>query len=83
VELEPQYPAGRNDLLATLAENGISARAGIMAAHRQPAYAGHVHGDLSVTERLTDNTLILPVFHVMTEREQDDVVAVLRKTAGV
>ena len=41
-----------------------------MAAHRQPAYAGHPHGDLPVTERLTDNTLILPLFHTMTEQEQ-------------
>ena len=38
----------------------ISARRGIMAAHRQPAYADHAHGPLAVTERLTDDTLILP-----------------------
>ena len=47
---------------------------GIMAAHRQPAYAGHPHADLPVTERLTDSTLILPVFHHMGEQEQDTVV---------
>ena len=41
-----------------------------MAAHRQPAYADHPHVDLPVTERLTDNTLILPLFHTMTEDEQ-------------
>ena len=45
-----------------------------MAAHRQPAYAGHPHGPLPVTEALTDNTLILPVFHQMTETEQDRVI---------
>ena len=57
---------------------GVSARRGIMAAHRQPAYAGHPHGDLAVTERLTDNTLILPLFHTMTEQEQQVVVDVIR-----
>jgi len=78
VEVEPEFGLTRNDLLAHLGEHGISARAGIMAAHRQPAYAGHPHGDLSVTERLTDTTLILPVFHAMTEDEQDAVAAALR-----
>ena len=31
-----------------------------MAAHREPAYADHPRVGLPVTERLTDNTLILP-----------------------
>ena len=81
VEVDGRYGLGRNELLAHLAEHGVSARAGIMAAHRQPAYAGHRHGDLSVTERLTDNTLILPVFHAMTREEQDTVVAALHAAA--
>jgi dTDP-4-amino-4,6-dideoxygalactose transaminase len=83
VEVDARYPLTRNELLAALAEQGVSARAGIMAAHRQPAYAGHPHGDLSVTERLTDNTLILPLFHSMTEQEQETVVAVIRRAAGL
>ena len=51
-----------------------------MAAHRQPAYAGRDTGDspLPVTERLTDHTLILPLFHQMTDSDQDRVVDVLR-----
>jgi dTDP-4-amino-4,6-dideoxygalactose transaminase len=81
IEVGSEFPLGRNDLLAHLAAHGVSARAGIMAAHRQPAYAGHPHGDLSVTERLTDNTLILPLFHTMTEAEQDAVVAALLAAA--
>ena len=83
VEVGADYPLGRDDLLATLANEGVSARAGIMAAHRQPAYAGHPHGDLSVTERLTDNTLILPLFHDLTEAEQQTVVGVVRRAAGL
>jgi dTDP-4-amino-4,6-dideoxygalactose transaminase len=80
VEVEPEFPLTRNALLAHLAERGISARAGIMAAHRQPAYAGHRHGDLPVTERLTDRTLILPLFHQMTGQEQGAVVSALQTT---
>lgn len=83
VELDSDYPLSRGELLTALAEGGISARAGIMAAHRQPAYSGHRHGDLSVTERLTDHTLILPLFHTMSERDQEAVVDVIRRAAGL
>lgn len=81
VEVEQAYPLDREQLLRALGEADISARRGIMAAHREPAYARDDVG-LPVTERLTDNTLILPVFHQMTSDEQDRVVAVLRE-AGV
>jgi dTDP-4-amino-4,6-dideoxygalactose transaminase len=81
VELDAAFPMRRNDLLAHLAENGVSARAGIMAAHRQPAYDGHPHGDLAVTDRLTRNSLILPLFHTMTTDQQDVVVSAIRAAA--
>lgn len=83
VEVNEDYPLSRNELLTALAGEGISARAGIMAAHRQPAYAGRRHGDLSVTDRLTERTLILPMFHTMTEAEQQRVVALIRRSAGL
>jgi dTDP-4-amino-4,6-dideoxygalactose transaminase len=54
-----------------------------MAAHRQPAYVDHPRIDLPVTERLTDNTLILPLFHTMTESEQDAVTQAVRRAAGL
>jgi perosamine synthetase len=37
---------------------------------------------LPVTERITRDSLILPLFHEMTEEQQDRVVAVLRAAAG-
>jgi dTDP-4-amino-4,6-dideoxygalactose transaminase len=83
VELGPEYPLSRNELLSALAADGISARAGIMAAHRQPAYADHPRVDLPVTERLTDNTLILPLFHTMGADDQDAVVGAIRRAAGL
>jgi len=62
--------------LEEFADAGISARPGIMAAHRQPAYRDRDTGtaSLDVTEWLTDNTLILPVYHQLTENEQDRVI---------
>ncbi len=77
VEVEDDYPVDREGLLTRLAEADISARRGIMASHRQPAYAD-VQVDLPVTERLTDRTLILPLFHQMSDSDQARVVEVLR-----
>lgn len=77
VEVTSPYPLNREELLALLADADISARRGIMAAHRQPAHADREVSDLPVTEHLTDNTLILPVHHELTEADQDRVIAVL------
>jgi dTDP-4-amino-4,6-dideoxygalactose transaminase len=77
VLLPDDAPVARDDLLRELAENGVSARRGIMAAHREPAYAGHPHGPLPVTDKLTTRSLILPLFHQLTQAEQDLVAAVV------
>ena len=84
VEVLPDFALGREELLERLAQDGISARRGIMAAHRQPAYAGRDTGgaDLSVTERLTDHTVILPVYHQLTGDEQSRVIQSILKAAG-
>ena len=81
VLLDQRYGRPRNEVLALLAEAGISARRGIMAAHLEPAYAGTAHGDLPVTERLTRDSLILPLFHELTEADQDRVAEALHKLA--
>ncbi|MFF9210723.1 MULTISPECIES: DegT/DnrJ/EryC1/StrS family aminotransferase [unclassified Streptomyces] len=82
VLLGPGFPVGRDGLLAALAAAGVSARRGIMAAHLEPAYAGHPHAPLPVTERISRDSLILPLFHTLTEAQQDRVVAVLREQAA-
>ena len=83
-EVLPDFALSREELLQRLAQDGISARRGIMAAHRQPAYAGRDTGraDLSVTERLTDHTVILPVYHQLTPDEQSRVIHSILKAAG-
>ena len=82
IEVLPRFPIDREGLLAHLAAHDISARRGIMAAHRQPAYKGRPAAPLPVTERLTDNTLILPVYHQMTADEQSRVIRAVREAAG-
>jgi perosamine synthetase len=81
VLLTEAYGTGRDELLALLAAQDVSARRGIMAAHLEPAYAGVAHAPLPVTERLTRDSLILPLHHRLTEDDQDRVVAVIAKHA--
>ncbi|WP_396230899.1 DegT/DnrJ/EryC1/StrS family aminotransferase, partial [Frankia sp. EI5c] len=82
VELTEAFPGTRNELLEHLLRDGISARRGIMAAHREPAYAGQGGADLPVTDRLTDRTVILPLFHEMTQDDVERVAASLHAAAA-
>ncbi|PRY32032.1 DegT/DnrJ/EryC1/StrS family aminotransferase [Pseudosporangium ferrugineum] len=79
VLLNPEYATGRDEVLAELAARGVSARRGIMAAHLEPAYAGVPHGPLPVTERLTRDSLILPLHHALTGDDQDHIAGILRE----
>lgn len=74
--LPDESAVGRDDLMRLLADAGISARRGIMAAHLEPAYADY-KPSLPITERLTQHSLILPLFHQMTPSEQEQVVSVV------
>jgi perosamine synthetase len=79
IELTDDFPVPRDEVLAALTAEGISPRRGIMAAHLEPAYAGREHAPLPVTERLTWQTLVLPLHHRLTAADQERVVGVLRR----
>ena len=83
VMLPDGFPVSRDDLMRMLADAGVSARRGIMAAHLEPAYAGVPCPPLPVTERITAGSIILPLFHELTEEEQDLVVSVIHAAAGI
>ncbi len=53
-----------------------------MASHAEPAYSDEPGPPLPVTERLSSSSLILPLFHDLTESEQDLIVSVIRAAAG-
>ncbi len=62
---------------------GIATRRGIMCAHREEAYASvsqPLH--LIESEKAQDKSILLPLFHQMTEVNQDRVVGVLRKACA-
>lgn len=83
VEVLPGCGTDRNKVLEALAGQEISARRGIMAAHLEPAYRNRDTGtaSLEVTERLSAGTLILPLFHEMTESEQSRVIDAVAASA--
>ena len=74
--LPEESPVSRDDLMRLLSDAGVSARRGIMAAHLEPAYAD-AKPFLPVTERLTERSLILPLFHQMTQAQQEHVASVV------
>ncbi|WP_426510433.1 DegT/DnrJ/EryC1/StrS family aminotransferase [Dactylosporangium sp. McL0621] len=83
VLLSPEFGVTRDQVLTELAAAGVSARRGIMASHLEPAYQDVVPpAGLPNTERLTRDSLILPLHHALTEDDQDHIVGVLRKLAG-
>lgn len=79
--LDQAWPMTRNETLQFLADHGVQARRGIMAAHLEPAYAEFAGLDLPNTRRITDNSVILPVFHTMTDEEIAQVVSAIREAS--
>jgi perosamine synthetase len=43
----------------------------------EPAYRGESSVSLPVTERITADSLILPLFHDLTEEQQDLILSVI------
>lgn len=76
--LLPDGAPDRVAVLRALAADGVAARRGIMAAHLETPYKGSARVPLPATELLTHRSLVLPLFHTLTEQQQDRVVAALR-----
>jgi perosamine synthetase len=75
--------AGLNQaaVMQAMLDEGVSTRRGVMNAHREHAYASapwRTMGTLARSEQAHDTALILPLYHQMTEADQDRVVAALR-----
>jgi perosamine synthetase len=73
-------------VLAHFEAHGVGARPGIRNAHEEPAFAkllgaGKARvapGGLPVSERLARSTVLLPLFHGMTDSEEQAVLAGIR-----
>jgi dTDP-4-amino-4,6-dideoxygalactose transaminase len=74
VDLEDYGVDERNKLMRNLDEVGITTRRGIMTAHREPAYLQRGQNNLPITEKLSDSSIILPLFHSFSEVQQTYVI---------
>ncbi|MCI0469438.1 MAG: DegT/DnrJ/EryC1/StrS family aminotransferase [Nitrospirae bacterium] len=77
LELLANSSVSRDELMQILLEKGISTRRGIMAIHKEQCYSSY-HVSLPMTERITSNTIILPLYPSMTIGEQEYVIRCLR-----
>ena len=78
-------PASRDDVMQTLAGEGVPTRRYFSPIHLQPFYReqfGYERGDLEVTEFLGDVSLALPFSGVMSESQVDQVCERLRAAVG-
>jgi perosamine synthetase len=74
--LTKDAPVSRDDLMQRLLDHGISTRRGIMATHREPPYRDQRSDrTLPQTDAVTEECIILPLFHEMTELDQEFVLA--------
>ena len=80
MRLTADAPVKRDELMQHLLNRGISSRRGIMATHREkPYWDAAVDQTLPNTNLLTDTGIILPVFHQMTNEQQEYVINGVRE----
>ncbi len=76
-------------VMQSMLDDGVSTRRGIMCSHREPAFAHEPWScasgtltnpcpDLRESESAQDRTILLPMFHLMTDAEQEQVAASLK-----
>jgi dTDP-4-amino-4,6-dideoxygalactose transaminase len=79
LRLAPPMAEERDNLMQSMLEKNISTRRGIMAIHRERPYAtAWWDAFLPNTCVATDSCMILPLFHQMTEAEQDYIIEALQ-----
>ncbi|MBI5639473.1 MAG: DegT/DnrJ/EryC1/StrS family aminotransferase, partial [Nitrospirae bacterium] len=78
VEVLGTSPVSRDELMQRLLEKGVATRRGIMAIHMEECYI-KCSAVLPVTERITKNTILLPIYPSMTEEEQSYVVQCIKE----
>ena len=84
-----RLPAGcdQGRIMQSMLDEGISTRRGVMSAHREPAYqrepwrAEHRNA-LAISEEISDDGLMLPLFGDMTDDDQSRVASVLARAIG-
>jgi dTDP-4-amino-4,6-dideoxygalactose transaminase len=77
--------ADQRAVMQFMLDQKIATRRGIMNSHVEPAYRKEqwrAAGSLEQSERAQNETILLPLFHQLTETEQDIIAASLRAALG-
>ena len=84
VYLKDDSPINRNELMQKMLDAGISTRRGIMTTHRETAYKTDYAGlSLPVSEKASDNSIILPLYIPMKDEDIEKVIEHFRAYVGV
>ena len=69
----------QHEVMQHMLDKGVATRRGVMCVHREGAYSDMSHPwPLPESEQAQDHSIILPLYHQMTEEDQDYVTEVLR-----
>jgi perosamine synthetase len=73
--------ADQRHVMQSMLERGVSTRRGVMCSHREAPYRDGVAvvapGGLRRSEEAQETNILLPLFHQLTDRQQDTVVDAL------
>lgn len=77
---------GQIEAMQFLLDRGVACKRGVSNAHQEPAYADTSRwsrgpGGLSMSERLRDTTILLPLFHGMAAEELEQVLRAIEDLA--
>jgi perosamine synthetase len=79
VRLPPRVD--QTSVMRSMLQAGVATRPGIMCAHLEPAYSGlPLPFALPESERARNTCILLPLFHQMTDEEQQTVARVLEQS---
>jgi perosamine synthetase len=82
VRLLDGTPQSRDQLMQGLLDRGVSSRWGIMAIHREQTHRTEKwEAGLPSTNLVTDTTIVLPLFHAMTDEELDYVIKCIEESS--
>ena len=72
----------RDDMIAALRARGVASKPTLMAAHLEPTFKGHPHAALPITEQIHHDSLVIPLFHLMSDRQLVTVAEEVVRLAG-
>ena len=80
VYVRAEAPLGRDQIVQAMLDQDIATRRGVMSIHKVPAYrATHGHVSLPISEDLSANCIVLPLYVPMEDADINRVIASFRE----